>query len=308
MIFVTQGHEHSIGLEVFIKSFLLINYHAQKDFLLFCTKNSLKKTLQSLNIKFSLADNYTLLSNTKLNCNFVENDVMSETLSTLEKALEVISEKDILLTLPSSKEQFFYQNKHNRGYTEFLRNKFNSKNLAMGFYYKNTLFNLITDHIPLNKVSESITQKKIISKTINTITGFNKYFKKIDEIYFSGINPHAGENGLLGNEEERIKESIIHLQAAYPQIKISGPYSGDVIIKKRDQSKVQIFTFFHHDQGLGIFKAINQYFGINITFGLPFLRMSVDHGTAFDLYKKNKANYLGCLYMLKTASKIHLNI
>jgi len=258
-----------------------------------------------MHIKFKICDGSLSISTSQLKCKFINRNELSETLQSLREVLKKITPQDLLLTLPSSKNQFRDESVNYNGYTEYLRKHFNSAELSMGFYYEDTLFNLITDHIPLKDVTSNITVDIIVKKTQKAIVGYLNYFSQIEEVYFSGINPHAGEGGLLGEEEALIESAKKKLESLYPDIKFKGPISGDIIIKNKKPNTTQIFTFFHHDQGLGIFKAMNQYYGINITFGLPFIRMSVDHGTAFDLYAKNKANPTGCLYLLNTANKLY---
>jgi 4-hydroxythreonine-4-phosphate dehydrogenase len=162
---------------------------------------------------------------------------------------------------------------------------------------------LITDHVALKDVPKNITCEKIKHKVKITLDNFRKYFYQFDEVVFSGINPHAGENEILGNEEIHIKKAIIELEKEYGFI-FKGPYSGDTLHHHVNNNKKQLFVYMYHDQGLVQFKWLNGIIGLNITFGLPFLRLSVDHGTAFDLYGKNRANYSGMLFLFKQAFEV----
>ena len=295
MIYVTQGHEKGIGLEIFLKSFLLLNKNQQQQILLFVDPIDLKNNLNTLSL------NPTLFKNLKL----IKNKIFSKFSSTnsLLTALEIITKDDILVTLPTSKDQLFFNELHCAGYTEFFRKYYSNEYVTMTFKGINQNVMLITDHIPLNKVSSTITSELIYEKVKSTLVNFEKYFNKVDEVIFSGINPHVGENGILGNEDKIIYSAIENLTKSF-KTKFLGPYSGDTLHHFSNSSKVQLFVYMFHDQGLAQFKSRFGLIGLNISFGLPFLRLSVDHGTAFDLYGKNEANISGMLHLLNQALEV----
>ncbi len=111
----------------------------------------------------------------------------------------------------------------------------------------------------------------------------------------------------MGSEELNLKPAIDKLKST-PNLNVIGYISGDTLhFHKKDNIK-QLFVYMFHDQGLSKFKSENGVIGLNITFGLPFLRLSVDHGTAFDLYGKNKANISGMLYLINTALKVNHHV
>jgi 4-hydroxythreonine-4-phosphate dehydrogenase len=143
----------------------------------------------------------------------------------------------------------------------------------------------------------------IINKLQITLDNFKKYFFPFNEVILAGINPHAGENGILGDEEKHIKSAITELEKSYGKI-FKGPVSGDTLHYLHDSTKNQLLVYMYHDQGLTQFKSQYGLIGLNITLGLPFLRLSVDHGTAFELYGKNKANISGMLYLFKQAFEV----
>jgi len=295
MIYVTQGHESGIGLEIFLKSFLLLSKEEKSIIRLIVAKKDLFNNLIDLNLDPKFFDDLILIENIPMS-NF-------SSTNSLLTALSLITSNDILITLPTSKDQLLFNNKNQAGYTEFFRSYFNNSNISMTFkgFDQNVL--LITDHIPLRDITNKISSKLIVNKVKITIDNFNKYFTKIDEFIFAGINPHVGENGILGNEDLLINEAITILSKDYGNI-FSGPYSGDTLHHHRDISKNQFFVYMYHDQGLAQFKSHYGLIGLNITLGLPFLRLSVDHGTAFELYGKNKANISGMLYLFKQALEV----
>ena len=301
MILVTQGHENSISIEVFLKSFLLLPSHEQNNILFFVFKDSLEKTLKLLKFNYVFSDKAVLIGQSLLKCSFLRNLDEPQSTVALKQAIRSIkNDQDILLTLPTSKDQLYYEKKLTKGHTEFLRSYFKKENLSMVFSANNENILLISDHIPLNKVSEFIKSKVIIEKISDSIFHFKQYFSPITEVFISGLNPHAGENGLLGNEEQEIQTAILKLIDLYPNIKFEGPIPGDGIhLKKIKKEAHQLYVYMYHDQGLSPFKQKHGLVGLHMTFGLPFLRMSVDHGTGFEIYGKRKANPIGCYHLLK---------
>lgn len=301
MIRVTQGHELGIGIEVFIKSFCLLTPCEQKNFVLYVSEKTLTTNLKNMGFSFKLNSNSVEFCENKLNCQFISTNGQESELS-LRNALVQMSPKDILLTLPTSKDQLKSNGKDFSGYTEYLRHHFNTE-LSMVFSSGSENVLLVTDHIPLSKVSENINSELINKKVSLTIDNFKKYFNPIQKIYFSGINPHNGENGLLGSEDEEVVKAISDLTKKYKDLNFSGPISGDTLYLS-EKAPQNLDVYMYHDQGLSVFKSKNYVKGLNITLGLPFLRMSVDHGTAFNLFGLNKANYIGCHFLLKTSLEI----
>lgn len=301
MILVTQGHQESIGLEVFLKSFICLNQNEQSEFILFCNKETLEKNLKNFGYKFEVHDEYVEFITSKLKCSFC-NNLITESTDSINNALRIIKPQDILITLPTSKEQLLIDGHVTKGYTEFLRKYFDNNNITMLFKGNDSQISLLTDHIPLAEVSQKINYELIINKSKNSLEGLNEIGINIKQVVFSGINPHAGENGLLGTEDSVINEAIVKLRDIYSDKEIIGPISGDVV--SHYESSETLIIFAYHDQGLSYFKHSNKFIGANITLGLPFIRMSVDHGTAFDLYGKNVADYNGCFNLMKFALTI----
>lgn len=294
MIRVTQGHEKSISIEVFLKSFILLSSVQQEKIVFYANIEEVKLTAQSIGIRISPIDkNYISVSNTKLRFVNITHQDNHLTTTALEKAISDMSKKDILVTMPSSKDQIVLNGKTCSGHTDYFRKLYKSDNIVMCFKNKWENILLLTDHIPLSQVSSSITKDMIQDKVSTAIEGLNN----IENVIFAGLNPHAGENGLLGKEESLFfNEAIIELKKKFPLINFSNPLAADSIHKYTCNKSLKVFCY--HDQGLVYFKSKYNFIGANITLGLPFQRISVDHGTAFDLYLKNKANYMGCYTIL----------
>lgn len=269
MIHITEGSYDSINLEIISKAINSLSERKRNN-IIFYTSQEI-----SLPVK--------IVKTSK------ENNVITA----IETAIKNISSKDILLTLPANKTDF----KNFSGHTEYFRSKYENPNIAMMFKGLNMNALLLTDHIKLKDITNKITIQTIIEKLKIALSGHNQFFKLIDEVIFSGINPHAGEFGLLGDEEKLINTAIEKLKIQFPRIKFDGPISADTIhftpIKPN-----KLFVFSYHDQGLGIFKTVNKLYGMNITLGLPFLRISPDHGTAPGMKGKNQGNYLGLYWLL----------
>lgn len=303
MIHISQGHENSIGLEVLLKSLICL---PQKDlhFLkLHCFKDTLETTLNSIHIKYEIFDDKLIINDKVLTLKLLKkNSLLSETLISLESTLKSCSTDDILLTLPSSKDQFQKNNSSFNGHTEFFRTFFSNSNLSMAFIGPINNVLLLTDHIPISQVASSISSESVLLKVSNVLDNIGP-LRSIRRVIFSGINPHCGEDGLMGNEESSLYESIKILKNKYEDIEFLGPISADTLqFFPSDCSDLLVYS--SHDQGLAPFKTINGLLGINTTFGLPFLRVSPDHGTAFHLYGKNSAHYQGMLFVLKEILKL----
>lgn len=303
MIHISQGHEEAIGVEVLVKSLLMIPTEDLKFINFHCFKDVLIKNLDFLNIEYEIGPDFFQINDKIISTKFLNKSNSSQTLTSLESAIKDCSGMDILVTLPSSKDQFLKDNEHNSGHTEYFRKVYHSDNISMAFIGPINNALLLTDHIPLKDVSKSITEDLIITKVSNVLDSIGS-MRNIHRVLFSGINPHCGEQGLMGDEEKHIENSLSYLGDKYPHISFVGPISGDTI-QFLPSNHSDLFVYASHDQGLAPFKTINGLLGINTTFGLPFLRLSPDHGTAFYLYGKNEANYQGMLYVLQEAIKLH---
>lgn len=169
------------------------------------------------------------------------------------------------------------------GHTEYIAKYTHAKNEVMMLCSKSMRVALVTTHIPLSQVSASITQKKI-ENTLRTIQHDLIHNFKINypKIFVAGLNPHAGENGVLGKEEIAILQPVIK-KLRLEGMAIEGPLPADTLFTKKYTQKADCFLAMYHDQGLAVFKHANFGMGVNVTLGLPIIRTSVDHGTAIDL-------------------------
>jgi 4-hydroxythreonine-4-phosphate dehydrogenase len=209
-------------------------------------------------------------------------------LDCLNAALAEAGSLDWLLTLPMTKGDFIASQ---LGHTEYLRHLLNQQELTMAFIGANEKIALITDHMPLKDVSQISTS--FIEMKLRTI-GNSPFFCHAPYLVLSGINPHAGESGLLGREELQLADLVQSLNKEKCMPLIKGPLSGDTL-HYYNVPKI----YFHHDQGLSYFKGKAGLLGANVTLGTHFTRLSPDHGTAEHLYLKNKANFISILWCLR---------
>jgi len=173
------------------------------------------------------------------------------------------------------------------GHTEFLKHKFNVSEVLMFMTNGNLHLGITTTHIPLKDVSKCISKKLIKNKYKLLHNGLSDIFKVMNpRIAVLGINPHAGESGTIGDEEQNIILPAIE-ELQQEGFDASGPISADTVFTKIKYDGV---LSMYHDQALPVLKTIDFHKTVNITLGLPFLRISVDHGTAEDIARNFTAN------------------
>jgi 4-hydroxythreonine-4-phosphate dehydrogenase len=303
-VLVTQGHEKGIGLEVFFKTCLILPQKKLNDLLLFAFKDSVVETLKSLQLPFEIFQDKILISSVCISVAWEYENSSTQTLQCLQSAINFLKlEKGILYTLPSSKDQF---PKGLNGHTEFFRSYFQNDHLGMFFSSERKKVLLITDHIPVSALGTTLTTSLIENRILTSIKELKSWHIEFDRIFISGLNPHCGEDGLIGNEDFRISKAIERLKDK-SKLPVNGPFSGDTIYNF-SHSPDDLIVYMFHDQGLAPFKATHGLIGSNITLGLPFPRLSPDHGTSFNLFGKNCSDYRGCSFSIKEALKLREKI
>ena len=192
---------------------------------------------------------------------------------------------DALVTAPIHKS-IINESHSFTGHTEYIAHYTHTKNEVMLLASKSMKVALVTTHVPLSQVSRLITSKKI-EETLKTIhRDLTQRFKINNPVIFvAGLNPHAGENGVLGLEEIDILIPVINKLKSKGML-IEGPFPADTLFTEKYIKKADCFLAMYHDQGLAVFKHANFGLGVNVTLGLPIIRTSVDHGTAIDLAGK----------------------
>ena len=210
----------------------------------------------------------------------------------LEKALDdlIAGNTDALVTAPINKHNIQNENFQFAGHTEYIQAKTKSADSLMFLVSEDIRVGVVTGHIPVKDIPEKITKEKILSK----LTLMNESLKKDfwiqkPKIAVLGLNPHAGDNGLIGTEELEIIIPAI-AEANAQKIFAFGPYAADGFFAAHTYSQFDAVLAMYHDQGLIPFKQIAFHNGINFTAGLPVVRTSPDHGTGYDIAGKNLAS------------------
>jgi 4-hydroxythreonine-4-phosphate dehydrogenase len=205
-------------------------------------------------------------------------------LAMLKRAGELAISKsvDAVVTAPVHKAVLNQVDQSFLGHTEFFAAQANIKKVVMLLATNRLRIALVTTHLPLNKVSQSITAE-VLRETIEVI---DKSFRQFDliapRIAVCGLNPHAGEDGLLGTEDRDVIAPQIEVLKS-KGVKVQGPFPADSLFTQKNREIYDVFLAMYHDQGLPVVKAIGFGECANITLGLPYIRTSVDHGTAIDI-------------------------
>ena len=227
----------------------------------------------------------------------------------LEKAIEDLKRGliDVLVTAPINKDNIQSEKFKFPGHTEYLAQQFNSRDFVMLMVSHNLKVGVVTGHIPLSDVSKNITRDKILSKLRIISKSLVEDFSVTNpRIAVLALNPHAGDNGLIGNEEQNIIIPALD-QARNEGITALGPYPADGFFGSGDFTKFDAILAMYHDQGLIPFKFSSFDQGVNYTAGLPVIRTSPAHGTAFDIAGEDKASPDSFREALYLAIDIHKN-
>jgi 4-hydroxythreonine-4-phosphate dehydrogenase len=302
-IIIILGEPNSISSEIFLKSLDYIK-KTKLNFIIIGNYSLLKKQAKYLNLKLNISFNFANINNLNNNqFNFINieyNQIKAfdfkspKTDIFIKKCFEyaiMIIKKNIaagIINLPINKSKFT-KNKY-KGITEYIADKTNNKNKEnMLLYNENFSVLPLTTHIPLKNVHRGISFKKI-EKACNNINYFySKVLKrKKIKIGILGLNPHNGENGYIGTEEKKI--IIPAIKKLKKKYSITGPLSPDTSFLQRNKLKIDVLIGHYHDQILTTFKTKFDLDAINITIGLPFVRISPDHGVGTDIIGKGIAN------------------
>jgi len=319
---ITQGDGNGIGYEVIIKalsdarildSFTPVVYGSSKLFGFY------RKTLHNIEQIDTFQINTAKDARPKkiniVNC-LPENifaepgqstpDSAKSAMRALEAAVYDIRQGaiDVLVTAPINKRAMDTQGFGFTGHTEYLEKQFGASEVAMIMVSDRLRVGVVTGHIPLKDVPGSITQEKILSKLRLMQQSLQRDFGiQYPKIAVLGLNPHCGDGGLLGDEEQKI--ILPAVQAACAEgISAFGPYSPDGFFGLGNYSKFDATLAMYHDQGLAPFKALAFESGVNFTAGLPIVRTSPDHGTAFDMAGRDEADPHSMMCAIYTAIDI----
>ncbi len=227
-------------------------------------------------------------------------DAIIDSLKALYQAC-VDKKIDALVTGPVSKSHLHTEKNPFIGHTEFFAQCAGVQDVMMSFYHPKCLVGLLTTHIPLKDVSAQITASRLqVAMTLLHQSLIKDFGIKDPLIATLGLNPHAGENGQLGQEEEDIIKPTLE-KLRKQGIRIDGPIAGDTAFLPHNLEKFDGLLAMYHDQGLAPLKALGFGDLVNYTLGLPVIRTSVDHGTAFDIAGKHMADPSGLQSAIRLA-------
>jgi 4-hydroxythreonine-4-phosphate dehydrogenase len=221
----------------------------------------------------------------------------------IQKAVALVLKEEVaaIVTCPINKKSLHLAGHPFPGHTELLGHLTNSKEPTLMMESSSLRVVLVTTHLPLDQVKSQISEKKVLQTIRLTHDWLQKNVTEIPNIAVVGLNPHSGDGGIFGQEE---KEFIIPaLKAAQKEgIQANGPYPADALFARASSEQYDAVICMYHDQGMIPVKMNG--IGVNITLGLPILRTSVDHGTAFDIVGQNKASAENLKLALKTAGRL----
>ena len=223
--------------------------------------------------------------------------------SSFDKALDIIKkneDKFILINGPVSKKAFL-QKKY-LGITEYLSRKTNTKNEVMLIYNDKLSVSPITTHLPIKHVAKNITKQKIINNAKQIKKFYEKYFKRKPKIAILGLNPHCETVDNFSEEKKIITPAVNYLKKI--NLNIEGPFSADTFFLKKNINKYDAVIGMYHDQVLTPLKALYNFNAINITLGLPFIRISPDHGPNNKMIGKNMSDPSSIFCAMRFITKI----
>ncbi len=285
--------------EILIRQMIKLNYsipinEIEKKNITLKKLDNNKINIINVNFKFKkVFDKITAKSSSYINNSF-------------EVALNILKKKNAFGLINGPISKFHLLKKKFPGITEFLAKKSNAKNnVTMLIYNKELSVSPITTHLPLKDVCKSLTKKKIIEHVFRINQFYITKLKKKPNIAVLGLNPHCETTSNFSEEKKIIEPSIKFLKKK--KINISGPFPADTFFFKKNIIKFDVVVGMYHDQVLIPIKTLYKFDAINITLGLPFIRISPDHGTNNKMVGKNKSNASSLIYSINFFKKLYDN-
>ena len=316
---ITIGDPNGIGIEIILKSLTDFSLFHECNFIIYASTDLIEKQKKHFKIdtpSIIKIDSEEDVLDTQINIkevfsnsqfNFGESNKELSALGVVslkEATKDIKSNKiDVLVTAPINKDLSYSKSFKYTGHTEFFKHYF-SKNPLMLMISEELKIALFTDHIPLKDVSNAIN-KDIVEQKIKALeTSLIKDFQiKKPKIAVLAVNPHAGDNGLIGNEDQSIIKPVIN-SFSTAQSSVFGPFSADTFFANENYKKYDGIIASYHDQGLIPFKTISFGKGVNFTAGLPIVRTSPDHGTGFDIAGKGIADHTSFTNAIKLGLQV----
>jgi len=291
-----MGDPHGIGPEVLLKT---LQHLAQDDSIspaVFGSENYLHELYSILSLDFDWSK-VQVISVGELPYLPRWGEVGKESggiaLAALRSAIKYCRDEEcpLLVTAPVSKEALHLAGFSDPGQTEYLGSFFDSSDPTMVFLSEKLKILLVTAHVALREVFQVLTVERIVSRTTLFLSALKKLGIAKPRLAFCGLNPHASESGLFGNEEaEVIIPAMRQLEGKFGSGIFQGPFPSDTVFARALAGEFNGVIAHYHDQGLIPLKLVAFEAGVNTTLGLPIVRTSPDHGTAFDIAGQGIAN------------------
>lgn len=295
-IAITLGDAAGIGPEVTLKALKSLSHNPKHEYLLIgevAFYEELAKKL-SINIKLpNISFYYPEKFPSYLSYGKNQSDWTRIAVRSIEIAVKLALQKkvDAVVTAPIHKAGLKKAGFNIPGHTEYLAKLSKTKRFEMMLVGGPLRVALVTRHTAIKDVPSKISKKRIIETTSLTVAELQKSFGiKNPRIVICGLNPHAGEEGTIGKEEKEIIGPAVEILKQKLKAKIFGPFSPDALFYDAYTGKYDAEICMYHDQGLIPLKMISRGHGVNVTLGLPFVRTSPDHGTAYDIAGQGKAD------------------
>ena len=290
-ILILTSDPNSINYEIIKKSLFFFKKKLKNNYTFVGNKEDINKYIESSKIKLNFIN--------------IRNKNLKQLIKkSVDISVNLIKEKKAhgIINLPLNKK--LLPNKY-PGFTEFISDKVNCLgNETMLLFNRNFSVSPITTHMLIKDISRNLTKEKIIINITNIYNFYKKILKlKKPKLLINSLNPHCGVDFAKKNEEEKIIIPVI--KKLKKIIDINGPISPDSAFNIAKKNNINCLIGLYHDQILPTFKYIYGYEAINITLGLPFFRISPDHGTAKNIVNKNLANPKSFLYALEFFEKYH---
>ena len=317
---ISIGDPNGIGIEIILKALSESYLYEGCNFIIYSSLSLISKQKELLKIKtlplkkiYSVDDAEPdfinikeVFTSSKFEFGKADKKVSAIGIISFKEALDDAQQNkiDILITAPINKHLSYSNTFKFSGHTDYLKNNFNSDPMML-MVSDNLKLGLLTEHIPIKDVIKSITQKKVINKIkILRKTLIKDFLIKEPKIAILAINPHAGDNGVIGNEDQEILVPAID-QTNHDNNLIFGPFSADTFFCNENFKKYDGVIAAYHDQGLIPFKTISFGNGVNYSAGLPIIRTSPDHGTGFDIAGKGIASPSSFIQALRVGLNIY---
>ena len=314
-ILIVSGEPNSVFIELLLK--VLNNNKIKSPIILISSKKLLNLQMKKLGFKnkirlinisklnFYKLNNKTInLIDVKYNPDKAFEKISSKSnifiKNSFELAFKIIKKYNIIKFINGPISKKYFLKKEFLGITEYISEKFLIKKTCMLIFNKNLSVCPITTHLPLKLVSKKITKKNIINKVSLIDNFYKKELKFRPRIAILGLNPHCESIHSYNEDEKIIKPSIKYLKR---KCDVSGPYPADTIFLKNNRKNFDVIVGMYHDQVLTPIKTLHEYDAINITLGLPFTRISPDHGPNETMMGKNLSNPLSLQRAIKFLDK-----